>query len=483
MLSWRPRLATRIAFVIVISLIGIQFINLALFVLLPHPPVTLYRSDAVIDAAESLTRTIFELPPNARQAAIDRSTEKQWLDVNWRPEAPPIPFIRPALPELQLLEAALREKLSASTRSIFTIAFGPDWSPFGGMFEIMPKESIVTESQPTSHLQNRFVLPGIFGVAIEGQDGTWLLIGAKTSRSWILPLLPLTLGLFASGLLIAALSSFSASKIMHGLDKMAAAAERLGRERELTPISEDGLAEFSVIARSLNDMQLRIKRFIDERTRMIAAISHDLRTPLTRMKLSAEFIDDEAIRVEINQGIDRMRAMIEATLVFASHDAKGEPHIMTDVAAMIISIVDDVSDLGFNAQYIGPDHFFISCQPQMLRRAIANPLENAIKFGLSTTAELRAEGETVVVSIKDDGPGLPEDELETVMEPFYRVDASRNAETGGFGLGLSITKDIVNAHGGHISVMNGVPGGLCVRIELPLKIERPANAINKGKGG
>ena len=467
-----PRLATRIALTVIVPLVVIQLINLGLFLLLPKPTLHLYRNEWLIETSAGLARSIFALPQDARAQALTSVPAAEWLDLAWQTTAAHPEHgsnFRNLPPELASIEADLRRDLGGAIKSIAIQSLGPpDFIPMRANMQLIPPDGAPAgvDAQPQRH---RLGIPDFFDIRIEGSDGTWLSITPKKSADRYLRAAPFVLGLVASGLLIAVLSTFAARQILRRLEKMAAAAERMGREREPTLISETGLGEFAIIARSLNEMQVRLKRFIDERTRMVAAISHDLRTPLTRMKLVAEYIENTEAKHEIIDGIDRMQTMIEATLTFASHDARGETHVKTDLAALIISLVDDMSDMGHDVVYDGPDHYLQSCQPQMIGRAVGNLLDNAMKFGSSATIRLRSDESTTSIVVDDDGPGIPATKLSTVLEPFYRVETSRNEETGGFGLGLSIANDIVLAHGGRMTLGNKQPKGLVVRISLPLK--------------
>ena len=464
-----PRLATRLALTIIVPLIVIQLINFTLFLLLPKPTIHIFRNEWLAETSARLARSVFALPQEERQRRLASAPETEWLQLSWQAAAsePLSSNVKDLIPELSLIEAELRRDLGSSVKSIAVEAVGPpEFMMTRAGLQIVPSEEPV--AGPGALPQRyRLGIPDFFDIRIEGSDGTWLFIAPRKNPDRFLRAVPFVLGLLAAGLFIAVLSTLAARQILSRLNRMAAAAERLGREREPTMISEKGLGEFTVIARSFNDMQIRLKRFVDERTRMIAAISHDLRTPLTRMKLIAEYIDNPDAKHEIVDGIDRMQAMIESTLIFASHDARGEAHLKTDLAALIISLVDDRSDIGHQIVYHGPDHYHQSCQPHMIGRAISNLVDNAIKFGGQATISLAFDGEATLIEVTDDGPGIPAAKLSTVLEPFFRVEGSRNEETGGFGLGLSIANDIVLAHGGSMTLGNKLPSGLVVRISLP----------------
>ena len=465
-----PRLATRIAFIMVVPMIAIQFINFGLFLLVPKPTIQLYRSEWVFNVALRVASEIYEAPLERRQAILAATPEANWLDFVWQSSPAHGSGDDVAIPELKRLEGDLLRNLGSLVKSVSIVSVRHrGLMPMAAHVKMVPPEepSAVTSERAVEY---RSSIPDVFGLAIEGHDGTWLSISPKRADHEFGRIGPLIAGLVISGVIIAALSIFAARRAMQRLDQLVTAAERFGREREPSIVNEAGLGEFAGVARSLNEMQARLKRFVDERTRMVAAISHDLRTPLTRMKLSAEYITEEHLQQEITDGIDRMRAMIEATLAFASHDARGEAHQKTDIATLIISQVDELSDLGHALRYEGPDHCLMSCQPQMMRRAIANLLDNAVKFAPAANVTLQQSEKQLTILVRDNGPGIPSHRLQSVLEPFYRLEKSRNEDTGGFGLGLSIANDIILAHGGEVRLINLEPCGLLVEITLPVAV-------------
>lgn len=242
----------------------------------------------------------------------------------------------------------------------------------------------------------------------------------------------------------------------------AAAAERLGVDVAAPPLAENGPREIRSAAHAFNVMQGRIRRFVEDRTLMLAAISHDLRTPITRMKLRAEFVDDDVERGKMLADLDEMERMIAATLAFARDDAAREDRRQVDAAALVQGLAEDLGVV-----YDGPDALVLPARPMALKRAVANLMENAIKYGGTARASLTEDDGQVTITIDDDGPGIPEAEFERVFAPFVRLEVSRNRETGGSGLGLSVARAAARAHGGDIVLANRPEGGLRVRLSLP----------------
>jgi signal transduction histidine kinase len=215
-------------------------------------------------------------------------------------------------------------------------------------------------------------------------------------------------------------------------------------------------------------MQQRLARLLENRTRMLAAISHDLRTPLTLLRLRAESVENSGERGKMLATIAEMDAMIAATLAFARDEVAAEPRRRTDVAALVASIVDDMVDAGLPVAMEPTEPIVVECQPGALKRAVTNLLENALKYGERALVGVTAKTKALEIEINDDGPGIPEEELVRVFQPFYRVEGSRSRETGGTGLGLAIALAVVQAHDGQLKLSNRPEGGLRACIMLPV---------------
>jgi signal transduction histidine kinase len=214
-------------------------------------------------------------------------------------------------------------------------------------------------------------------------------------------------------------------------------------------------------------MQERLRRFVGDRTRMLAAIGHDLRTPITSLKLRAELLDDEEARTKMLATLDEMQRMSEATLAFARDDAATEPTRVVDLAALLDSIADDLAEMGKPVTFIESPRLPYPCRPTALKRAVANLVENAIQYGERARVSLESRSVGPVIVVDDDGPGIPEERLDDVFKPFVRLEESRNRATGGAGLGLSIARSIVLSHGGDLVLANRKGGGLRAEIRLP----------------
>ncbi|RZN29028.1 ATP-binding protein [Bradyrhizobium sp. Leo121] len=273
------------------------------------------------------------------------------------------------------------------------------------------------------------------------------------------------LGLWAARALTAPLSSF------------ARAAENFSLDGAAPPLPERGPEEIRSVAKALNRMRERITSLIEDRTKMLAAISHDLRTPITRMRLRSEFIEDETHRNRMLADLDHMRAMLESVLSFLRNDRRLESMTLTDIASTLQLVTDQFSDMGHKVGYDGPAHAMATVRPDDLHRSVTNLVENAVRFGGEATIRLRTAPDSITIEVEDDGPGISDARKRDVLEPFVRGDDARNMdESGGFGLGLSITNAIVLAHGGTLSLHDKQPHGLVARIELPMRAESRRSA-------
>lgn len=297
--------------------------------------------------------------------------------------------------------------------------------------------------------------------------GRWLNVEGQLPSPifWAWPSMVST-AITAVAVLVAA--GFAVRRITRPLRRLADAADRLGRGEDVPPLPEDGPEEARRTTHAFNAMQGRVRRFVADRTRMIAAMSHDLRTPLTSLRLRAEFVDDDETREKMIATIDEMSRMTEATLAFARDDARDEAARRTDVAALVRAIVDDFADMGADVVADGPDRLDMTVRPSALRRALRNLVENALRYGVRARVTLARGPRETVITVDDDGPGIPADRIDEVFEPFTRLETSRNAETGGVGLGLSTARSIVRAHGGEITLTNREGGGLTATVRLPV---------------
>jgi len=254
------------------------------------------------------------------------------------------------------------------------------------------------------------------------------------------------------------------TKPMKGL---AEAADALGRGEEVEPIAVQGPGEIRQAIVAFNDMRERLSRSVLDRTRMLAAVGHDLRTPITTMRLRAEFIEDEEIRTRILASLEEMQHMAEAALAFAREEAIVEPTRVVDLNALIETVCADQADMQRDVAYEEYGRLPYRCRPHSLTRAVRNLVENAVVHGHSARVRMNGPDDAVWITIEDEGPGIQDLDMARVFQPFVRLDESRGQETGGIGLGLAIARSIVRGHGGDILLQNRTEGGLAATIQLP----------------
>ena len=250
------------------------------------------------------------------------------------------------------------------------------------------------------------------------------------------------------------------------LSRMAAAARALGEDPGRAPMDTAGPTEVAQAAAAFNQMQRRIVEHVTERTRILAAISHDLQTPITRLRLRAEQVDDEALRARIQSDLDAMQGLVKEGLAYARSLDERSPSQAIELGPLLQALAQDAQDMGWTVRVPEDAHGRVIGRPSALRRALWNLIENGVKFGGEVDVDLAATADGYELRIRDHGPGLAEDELAKVFEPFYRTESSRNRETGGTGLGLAITRNLLRSQNGEVSLRNHPEGGLLATVSL-----------------
>ncbi len=311
------------------------------------------------------------------------------------------------------------------------------------------------------------VLLAPFRLYFQRTDGRWLEV-LPPLRAFMEPWQQRVLLYFGlSFLAVAPLSYLFARRLASPFTLFAAAAERLGRDPRSPPLQVRGGAEIRMATTAFNEMQERLRRYVEDRTTMVGAIAHDLRTPLTRLRFRVEAAPEET-REKMTADIDQMEAMIAATLAFVRDTATEPKRDKLELSSLLESVTDDMAETGARVTVEKAERVVISADSLALRRLFANLMENAVKFGGAARATLTVKDDAAIVEIEDDGPGVPEIELERVFAPFYRREPSRNRTTGGIGLGLSVARSIARSHGGDLVLENRPGGGLIARTTLPI---------------
>lgn len=351
-----------------------------------------------------------------------------------------------------------------------------------------------------------FPLPPIFAPSLPAelrcrvwlrlQDGSWATIEMREADLIRINRLPFFLSWTLSLAVILWLSLMVAKKVTRPLHNFAVAAERLGTNLDQEMLPETGPVELRQATRAFNGMQARLKRFVEDRTQMLAAISHDLRTPISRLLLRADGLEAGEDRFKIERDLQLMEHMIAATLDFVRDDTLAEPQQRVDLGSLIETLADDAALFEGNVRYIGPAYVTCLCRPMAIGRALGNIIDNAVKYAGDCVIDLQVGGDVIQIAVDDIGPGIPVAAMEKVFEPFFRLDPARGAAPHGrhagggdgsvpastagggapvgSGLGLSIARNVILAHGGEIALINRPTGGLRVLITLPRGL--PASA-------
>jgi signal transduction histidine kinase len=435
---WPASIAGRTFLVLLIGLFAAQVVGLTIHAV---DRVGLQRAAQGREAMArtwAVWRTVVTAPPPLRPDLI----ETVELPEGFRASLDPAPFVH----EGAALPGPMGRRLSEGLGRM-----GPP--------RLRPREVRVGEAPG-----------GGVAAALRLPEGEWLNIVGRWPRPqpWSSPAFLAALAVMTAA--VAGLSFWAVRRLTAPLRELAGAAERLGRDVSTPPLPERGPREVAQAAAAFNTMQARIRRFVEDRTAMLAAIGHDLRTPITRMRLRAEFVEDEALRAKMLADLAEMEAMVAATLAFARDDAAAERAVPLDLVALLRTVADEANDVAGREAVTAEAsaHRTVTARPLALKRALGNLVGNAVAYAGSCRVRLaQPEGGMIRIAIEDDGPGIPEDELERVFQPFHRVERSRSRETGGAGLGLPIARTILRGHGGDVTLANRRGGGLAVTVTLP----------------
>jgi signal transduction histidine kinase len=409
----------------------------------------------------NLTKLVQDVPREWRERIVAGLSDQNFR-VSLSAQPPPIVPNDDDAAVAEAIKEFLADQLSlAPGRQPRVSASLPDSAVFGGRGPMMMGPG------PMMHGFRGFGAFRDLQVAVPLPDGQWLSFttalpesGAAYSRQFLL-----SMGIMA--LVVFAVSFWAVRRVTAPLAAVSVAAERLGNDLNAPAMPETGTIETRQAARAFNTMQARLRSLIENRTRMLAAISHDLRTPLTLLRLRVENVENPQERDKMLGSIAEMDAMIGETLQFARHEAMTEIQRSTDIAALVQSIVDDMADAGMPVKMQPAEPIVYDCRPDALKRAIRNLLDNAVKYGKAASVAIQTTPKTIEIIVDDEGQGIPEQELSRVFDPFYRLEESRSRETGGVGLGLAIAQSIVRAHRGELILANRRNAGLRARIALP----------------
>jgi signal transduction histidine kinase len=425
-----------------LTVLASQVISLVLIVFLPPPVPDFYRLNEVERAVTS-----------GRQVFGDRRPLESVVA-----DAPPrnAPYKR--------LPPQIRDRLAGDLSvSRDHVVIGGDRMPFA---DRRVGRIVRERMRRDGNLSEEHFLITPFEVGVMRPDGRWTVV--RPERGLGLSDWQQRIGLWfvLSALAMAPVAFIFSRRMSTPIAQFAEAAERLGRDPSAPPVRLTGSSEIAVAARALNDMQERLRRYVDDRTAMMGAIAHDLRTPLTRLRFRIETLPDDQ-RAKIAADLDQMEAMISAALNFVRDATRPGERKPLELSSLLDSLCDEMTETGAAAEVVAEEKVVVEGDPMALRRLFANLLDNAVKFGGAARVRIFRDVGMAVVEIDDDGPGVPVEDVERVFEPFYRREPSRSRQTGGIGLGLAVVRSIARGHGGDVTLRNRAGGGLTVVVRLP----------------
>lgn len=433
-------IASRTIAVLLVGFIAFHVVSICVYQTGLDSEITLTNERRLAERLLSIKQTLAGLPEKQRELTA-HSLSGGPLEVHW--STAPLTVDRGHGPEKT---SGLRQRL---------LSLAPELGA-GGLIIGLPSPS---SGKPIdSHL---------LLLSMQLADRSWAnfsltqLSGSRGSFSDIV----FSTSLMAAGVLL--LSILMLRSVTRPLRQCAAAAQRLFIDADPQPIAVEGPRETRDLATAFNELQHRVRRLVDDRTLMLAAISHDLKTPLARAQLRIEDIDNAELRRHIDADLAEMLVMIESTLEFLKSGQSREPAQDVELRAILESICDDMTDFGHNVTLSAQGTLVLRGRHLALKRAFTNLIANAVKYGNRVVVATACRDAGVVITIDDDGPGIPVDQREAVFEPFYRIEASRNRATGGTGLGLTVARTIIRSHGGDVTLEDAPTGGLRARVALP----------------
>lgn len=464
------RISTRLILLITFIFGTTLFVDLISSKFTYTPDVYLFERNWLINQITSKTKFLNNLNQEEQVIFTEKFKEDQkWLDLSII-KKDELPGNFGPLPEnLISFQESLNEMLHQPMDSIISIN-----DSYGGFSRRTSTLTVITNKLPSrlvDELEDKgrgdISISSDFSIYVPLYNGHWGVFKTRGASFSFSAYVRLFSAPIIGAIMIVIASILTSRSFLKPLKELSITAERLGRERHLKEMPEISIPDYGSIVRAFDDMQAQLKRFIDERTHMLAAVSHDLRTPLTRMRLLVENVKSPTIQRDLIYNLTTMETMVKEYLIFVSEDAKQEEYIPIDIASLLISECDTLSDSGHNIIYIGPNRAQLICQPTAIKRVFINIIDNACKYGEEVKVEMINDNNKVKVVISDKGPGIPNHLIDQAFQPFQRIETSRNRETGGTGLGLSIAKDLVTMHGGTITMKNLNNEGLSVFIEIP----------------
>lgn len=445
-----PRsLTSQIALLVALALFVAQAINFALILRERRSAlfgqITAPASARLVDAAERLRDGRFG-------AQMDRRDRRMRIRIEPRN---PIP---PGLPRRADVEDRTRLAMREANLNVAEVV--------SGVRKLSTDDPTFRRMNPgRAERMKQMGAELIVAVHLPGQGWLTLRTGwPQNDRALIGALIAQTLILYIAVLIPVLWVGY---RVGRPLRKLATAAREFNPSDPGEPVEERGPSDVRAVIAAYNALSRRVTAMLDEKDQMLGAIGHDLRTPLAALRVRIESVEDDEDRARMADTIDEMNRTLEDILSLARLGRPSEPPTDTDVSALIDAVVDDFRDLGAPVEYDDGRRLIMRIRPALMRRAVRNLIENAVKYGGEAQVALKPESDAVRIEVADNGPGIPPEQIAAVFDPFTRLDASRNRSTGGVGLGLTLARAIVREAGGDISLANRRGGGLCATISLP----------------
>jgi signal transduction histidine kinase len=442
---------TRSIAILIVALIAVHFIGYWAYRASVDSVAVSARDRALAERIVSIKRAIASIPESGERDRTAHALSSTSLEVHW------------SRISLVLHTAPLTERAAATATRLKELV--PDLG--SESFRIgFADDGATGESDADKHL---------LLISVRLEDQSW--VNFSIPRLGTVPAMDARVMLLTLcfGIVIVGVAALLLRWVTRPLRDLAHAAERFSIDTKPEPVPEDGPQEVRRAAKAFNAMRDRIRTLVGERTQALAAVSHDLRTPITRVRLRSDMIADEPTRKLIDADLTEMEAMIEQTLEFLRVGDSGEARRLVNVASIAETLVDDAVDAGRAASFLGSGSVIVKGQPVALKRAIGNVVGNALKYATRVDVEVLPNSAGAEIIVRDDGPGIPTDRIENVFAPFVRLEDSRNKDTGGVGLGLTIARSIIRSHGGDIVLGNRSGGGLEAVIHIPADT-KPATA-------
>ncbi|RXT56067.1 hypothetical protein B6S44_08320 [Bosea sp. Tri-44] len=442
---WPDTVASRAILILVAALLAFHLLGYWAYRVGVENLATAGQDRGLAERIVSIKRAIASLPQAPERDRVAHDLSSASLEVHWS-KVSLVLGSAPMTERTRAMEARLKQLAPELAAESFRVGFADDGALGAG------------EANAYKH---------VMLVSVRLDDGSWVnfsssALGASQHLDWGLTAIMIC---FAVAIVVVALLLLRWAT--RPLRDLAIAAERFSLDQTPQPLPEHGPVEVRRAARAFNTMRERIRHLVAERTQAMAAVSHDLRTPITRLRLRSEFLDDDATRVLIDADLSEMEAMIDSTLDYLRGGTSSEPMRPVDLASVIETIVDEHADQGHRVSLVGLSSAPVRGGVLSLKRAASNIIGNAVKYGQAAKVTIAEAGDSFAVVVEDEGPGIAPADRERVFHPFVRLEESRGRQTGGSGLGLTIALAIARSHDGSIVLENRAEGGLRVTLSLP----------------